>query len=50
MLLPCKEVQKQAERISSRRGDVYLLIKNTCSAKMKSMCLALDEQIAIEQM
>ena len=49
-LLPCKKTWKQAKRISSRRGDVYLLIKNTCSAKMKSMCLALDEQIAIEQM
>ena len=49
-LLPCKKTWKQAKRISSRRGDVYLLIKNTCSAKMKSMCLALDEQIAIEHM
>ena len=50
MLLPCKITWKQAKRISSRRGDVYLLIKNTCSAKMKSMCISLDEQIAIGQM
>ena len=49
-LLPCKRTWKQAKRISSRRGNVYLLIKNTCSAKMKSMCISLDEQIAIEQM
>ena len=32
-LLPCKITWKQAKRISSRRGDVYLLIKNTCSCK-----------------
>ena len=49
-LLPCKRTWKQAKRISSRQGDVYLLNKNTCSAKMKSMCISLDEQIAIEQM
>ena len=41
---------KTSKKDTRRRGDVYLLIKNTCSAKMKSMCISLDARFAIGQM
>ena len=40
---------KTSKKDTRLRGDVYLLIKNTCSAKMKSMCISLDARFAIEQ-